>query len=97
MGMTVPAAEASLSIYTRIITRLGSDDDLESNASTFMVEMREAAIITRYMDKDTLILVDELGRGTSTICGIALSTAISESLIESDVSSLMLEEDHWSL
>lgn len=84
--MVVPAKQARFKICHRILTRLGSDDDLESNASTFLVEMRDAAAILREMDENSLILIDELGRGTSTECGIALSTAIAERLLATKVS-----------
>lgn len=70
-----------LKLIKMIFTRLGSDDDLESNASTFTVEMREVAYILSDAAEDSLILIDELGRGTSTICGLALTTAICERLL----------------
>jgi DNA mismatch repair protein MSH4 len=81
----VPADRAQLRLYDRIFTRLGSDDDLESNASTFTVEMREASYIMSKVTESSLVLIDELGRGTSASCGLALTTAICEELIKSKV------------
>ncbi|PJF18772.1 msh4 meiotic DNA crossover [Paramicrosporidium saccamoebae] len=83
IGCHVPADRAQLRLYDRIFTRLGSDDDLESNASTFTVEMREASYIMSKVTERSLVLIDELGRGTSASCGLALTTAICEELIKS--------------
>lgn len=89
-GSFVPAERAEVRLFAKLLTRLGSDDELESNASTFSLEMREASHILREADEDSLVLVDELGRGTSTVAGMALSTAISEALIASQATVVLV-------
>lgn len=75
-----------MGVYDRIFTRIGSDDDFQSNASTFTLEMRETSVILMNASEKSLVIIDELGRGTSPNEGLALSTAICESLQRSKVS-----------
>lgn len=76
IGCFVPAAKAKLPIFDRIFTRIGAADDLIAGESTFMVEMKEANLALQEATAQSLILFDELGRGTSTYDGIALADAI---------------------
>lgn len=76
----MPADYASIKIVRQIHTRLGSDDDMEANSSTFHVEMREIAFIVGNLSERSLVIIDELGRGTSTREGIAIATAVFEHL-----------------
>ncbi|GAB1599457.1 mutS protein homolog 4 [Argonauta hians] len=81
MGCFVPATYASFRISDQIFTRIGSDDDLETNASTFMLEMREINYIIQNASGTSLIIIDELGRGTSVKEGLGICFAICEHLL----------------
>ena len=78
MGCFVPATSANIPIFDKIFTRIGASDDLVSGESTFMVEMSEANRALKHATKDSLILFDELGRGTATFDGMSLAAAIIE-------------------
>jgi DNA mismatch repair protein MutS len=78
MGSFVPAASASIGLIDKIFTRVGASDNISSGESTFMVEMNETASILNNISNRSLILLDEIGRGTSTYDGISLAWAIAE-------------------
>ena len=80
MGSFVPAAEAFVPITDKIFTRVGASDNLSAGESTFMVEMNETASIINNMSERSLILLDEIGRGTSTYDGISIAWSIAEYL-----------------
>ena len=82
MGSFVPAKQAELPIFDRIFTRIGASDDILTGKSTFMVEMMEANVALRYATKHSLILFDEIGRGTATYDGMALAQAMLEYIDE---------------
>ncbi|KHG65253.1 DNA mismatch repair protein MutS [Thermus sp. 2.9] len=82
MGSFVPAEEAELPLFDRILTRIGASDDLAGGKSTFMVEMEEVALILKEATQDSLVLLDEVGRGTSSLDGLAIATAVAEALHE---------------
>ena len=83
VGSFVPAQYASFPIIRQLFARISLDDNIEANISTFAAEMREAAFILRNIDGQSMAIVDELGRGTSTRDGLAIALAIAEALIES--------------
>lgn len=83
MKYSVPASYASFPILHQLFARLGMDDSIETNVSTFAAEMREIAFILRNIDRRSMAIVDEMGRGTSTRDGLAIALAIAEALVSS--------------
>ncbi|KAK3192314.1 MutS protein msh4 [Lecanicillium sp. MT-2017a] len=82
VGCFVPAEYASFYIVHNIFTRISMNDSVEAGLSTFSVEMREMAFIIRNIDSKSMVIIDELGRGTSTRDGLAIAIAIAEALIQ---------------
>ncbi len=78
IGSFVPASSASISIADRIFTRVGASDDLAGGQSTFMVEMSEVSNILRHATSSSLLILDEIGRGTSTFDGLSIAWAVAE-------------------
>ena len=81
-GSFVPADSATIGLCDRVFTRIGASDELHSGQSTFMVEMTETANICHHATKRSLVILDEIGRGTSTLDGLSLAWAIAEHLAE---------------
>ncbi|HXW60447.1 MAG TPA: DNA mismatch repair protein MutS, partial [Myxococcota bacterium] len=94
MGSFVPAKEATLSICDSIFARVGASDDLSSGRSTFMVEMTETAHILHNASQHSLILLDEIGRGTSTYDGMSIAQAVAE-YIHDNLRSRTLFATHY--
>ncbi|MCH3958612.1 MAG: DNA mismatch repair protein MutS [Selenomonas sp.] len=94
IGSFIPAREAAISPVDRIFTRIGASDDLVSGQSTFMVEMNEVAQILKYATKNSLVILDEIGRGTSTFDGMSIARAVIEH-IERKVHAKTLFATHY--
>ena len=84
MGGFVPASKATIGIVDRIFTRIGASDDIAKGQSTFMVEMDETANILRHATTKSLVILDEIGRGTSTYDGLSIAWAVAEALHDRD-------------
>ncbi len=94
VGSFIPAREAVISPVDRIFTRIGASDDLVSGQSTFMVEMNEVAQILKYATKKSLVILDEIGRGTSTFDGMSIARAVMEH-IEKKIHAKTLFATHY--
>jgi len=95
IGSFVPAESASVGLVDKVFTRVGASDNISSGESTFMVEMNEAAGILNNLSERSLVLFDELGRGTSTYDGISIAWAIVEYLHESRYRAKTLFATHY--
>jgi DNA mismatch repair protein MutS len=82
LGSYVPATSASIGVVDRVLSRVGASDNLAGGESTFMVEMRETAQILRRASARSLVILDEIGRGTSTFDGLAIAWAVAEYIDE---------------
>ncbi|XP_014220943.1 DNA mismatch repair protein Msh6-like [Trichogramma pretiosum] len=94
IGCYVPAAECKLTLVDRIFTRLGANDDIMSGQSTFLVELKETAVILKHATKYSLVLLDELGRGTSTYDGTAIAASVVEALTKTNCRTLFSTHYH---
>ena len=95
IGSFVPAASAKLSIIDKLFTRVGASDNISQGESTFMVEMNETASILNNLSSRSLILLDEIGRGTSTYDGISIAWSIAEYIHERNERPLTLFATHY--
>jgi len=95
MGSFVPATKATLGLVDKIFTRVGASDNISMGASTFMVEMNETASILNTISEASLVLLDEIGRGTSTYDGISIAWAIAEYLHEHPFRPRVLFATHY--
>ncbi|NMA69057.1 MAG: DNA mismatch repair protein MutS, partial [Desulfitobacterium sp.] len=95
IGSFVPAQKAHIPIADRIFTRVGASDDLASGQSTFMVEMYEVAHILRYVTDKSLVILDEVGRGTATYDGLSIAWAVTEYLVTQEIKPKTLFATHY--
>ena len=97
IGSFVPAASATIGPIDRILTRIGAGDDLARGQSTFMVEMSETAYILHHATEHSLVLMDEIGRGTSTYDGLALADAVAQQLASTNRSYTLFATHYFEL
>lgn len=99
MGSFVPAKEARIGIIDKVFTRIGASDDLSRGQSTFMVEMTETANILHNATSRSLVILDEIGRGTSTYDGISIAWAVAEHLLttEGKIAKTLFATHYWEL
>ena len=95
LGSFVPATEADVGLVDRIFTRVGASDNLVGGDSTFMVEMRETAAILANLPPRSLVILDEIGRGTSTFDGISIAWAVAEHLHDASERPRTLFATHY--
>ena len=95
IGCYVPAASAEIGLVDKIFTRVGASDNISIGESTFMVEMNETASILNNLSENSLILLDEIGRGTSTYDGISIAWSIAEYLHEHPTKAKTLFATHY--
>ncbi len=94
IGSYIPAESAEIGIIDRIFTRIGASDDLARGQSTFMLEMNEMSEILNYMTQDSLIIIDEIGRGTGTVDGLSIAQSVVEYLHDFGVKTLFSTHFH---
>lgn len=94
MGSYVPATSATLCVHDQLFARIGAKDELATGQSTFMVEMTECAYILNHATERSLVVLDEVGRGTSTFDGMAIAWAIIERLVEQGVKTMFATHYH---
>lgn len=95
IGSFVPADYARISVVDKIFTRIGASDDLAAGQSTFMVEMKEVADILNYATKNSLVILDEVGRGTSTFDGVSIARAVAEYINSRKIGCKTLFATHY--
>lgn len=95
IGSFVPAQKANIPVADHIFTRVGASDDLASGQSTFMVEMYEVAHILRHVTPNSLIILDEVGRGTATYDGLSIAWAVAEYLADQEIKPKTLFATHY--
>lgn len=95
IGSFVPAEKATVSLVDHIFTRVGASDDLASGQSTFMVEMREVAYILHHVTNQSLVILDEVGRGTATFDGLSIAWAVTEYLAKETAKPKTLFATHY--
>ncbi len=95
IGCFVPAAYAKIGVVDKIFTRVGASDDLTSGQSTFMVEMNEVADILKNATRKSLVILDEIGRGTSTFDGISIAKAVAEYISGKNIGCRTLFATHY--
>ena len=95
MGGFVPAREAKLGLVDRVFTRVGASDQILRGQSTFMVEMQETALILRHATERSLVLLDEIGRGTATFDGLSIAWAVAEHIAQSESGPKTIFATHY--
>jgi DNA mismatch repair protein MutS len=95
MGSFVPAREAKIGLVDRVFTRVGASDQILRGQSTFMVEMQETAHILRHATERSLVLLDEIGRGTATFDGLSIAWAVAEHIARTDAGPKTIFATHY--